>query len=119
MYAVNECARRSWSYDFFRFRLRLLGLRHDTFGKLLEEPNIKWNEEANRMFGTKEDWSRIIRENPFAKAYYYFGELKWEQLQEIFGGRVGPPYSETSEELGNFSFDGSNNSACSSWGETR
>ncbi|KAL2232403.1 UNVERIFIED_CONTAM: hypothetical protein Sindi_1420300, partial [Sesamum indicum] len=74
------------------------------------EPNIKWNQNSNRMFGSRKDWRRIIRAKSFAKAYYYFGEPKWEQLQEIFAGQVHAQYSDTSEDVGDFNLDGSDNS---------
>ena len=48
--------------------------------------------------------------HPFAKAYYYFGEPKWEQLQEIFGGEHNVQDTNTSEDVGDFSLVGSINS---------
>ncbi|KAL2242194.1 UNVERIFIED_CONTAM: hypothetical protein Sindi_0337400 [Sesamum indicum] len=83
--ALNDYAKRNWSYGFFLSRLHILGL-------------------------SGEDWRRIIRVHPFAKAYYYFGEPKWEQLQEIFGGEHNVPDTNMSEDVGDFSLDGSINS---------
>ncbi|KAL2243987.1 UNVERIFIED_CONTAM: hypothetical protein Sindi_0516700 [Sesamum indicum] len=108
--ALNDYAKRNWSYGFFLSRLHILGLRYDTFSLLLKEPNIKWNQNSNRMSGSGEDWRRIIRVHPFAKAYYYFGEPKWEQLQEIFGGEHNVQDTNTSKDVGDFSLDGSINS---------
>ncbi|KAL2235562.1 UNVERIFIED_CONTAM: hypothetical protein Sindi_1288400 [Sesamum indicum] len=70
----------NWSLDFFRDRLNILRLRYDTFRHVLEEPSITWNRQSNRMTGGIAGWRSLIR------AYFYFGEPKWEQLEKIFNG---------------------------------
>ncbi|KAL2248269.1 UNVERIFIED_CONTAM: hypothetical protein Sindi_2679200 [Sesamum indicum] len=103
---VNRYAEHSWSYDFFHSRLSLLWLRFDTFGKLLQEPNIRWNHRANRMSGPREDWQRIMRECSFAKAYYYIGEPHWDELRDIFCGREVVSFRVTIDDIGETSSDG-------------
>ncbi|KAL2244344.1 UNVERIFIED_CONTAM: hypothetical protein Sindi_0552400 [Sesamum indicum] len=83
---IREFAGRSWNLDFFRDRLSFLRLQYDTFRHVLEEPGITWNRQSNRMTGGMAWWRNIIRKHPFAKAYFYFGEPKWEQLEKIFNG---------------------------------
>ncbi|KAL2248318.1 UNVERIFIED_CONTAM: hypothetical protein Sindi_2684100, partial [Sesamum indicum] len=103
-------AGRSCSYDFFQNKLSLLHLRYKTLEKVLEEPYITWNEETKRMAGRREDWKKIIWENPFAKTYYYFGEPKWEQMRKILGGAVLSPFRGTNTNIDEGNEDGSDGS---------
>ncbi|KAL0435115.1 UNVERIFIED_CONTAM: hypothetical protein Sradi_0219400 [Sesamum radiatum] len=82
--AVNVFARRQWSLGYFKDKLRMLQLRYETFRLVLEEPTLHWNENTNRVQGRREDWRNFVWQNPFAKAYRYYGEPKWGLLQQIF-----------------------------------
>ncbi|KAL2235538.1 UNVERIFIED_CONTAM: hypothetical protein Sindi_1286000 [Sesamum indicum] len=64
-----------WNPDYGSLCTAAQGIRH-----VLEEPSITWNRQSNRMTGGIAGWRSLIR------AYFYFGEPKWEQLEKIFNG---------------------------------
>ncbi|KAL2238114.1 UNVERIFIED_CONTAM: hypothetical protein Sindi_1003100 [Sesamum indicum] len=61
---------------------------------VLENDSFTWNEATNQMLGQREDWKKLIRQCPFAKAYRYIGEPSFPQV-EIF--QLSPNYPNGGE----------------------
>ncbi|KAL2250237.1 UNVERIFIED_CONTAM: hypothetical protein Sindi_2497400 [Sesamum indicum] len=70
---------------FYKKKLRLLRLRYDTFRKVIADRGVSWDENTNLMRGSYDEWRRIFRATPFARAYRSQGERQWWELKEIFG----------------------------------
>ncbi|KAK4426357.1 hypothetical protein Salat_1404300 [Sesamum alatum] len=72
--------------EFYTTWLDFLRQRYEAFERLLKDPGFDWNPQTNRVIGSKETWDKLFRECPFAKAYWWLRERRYEQLRSIFEG---------------------------------
>ncbi|KAK4400381.1 hypothetical protein Sango_1144200 [Sesamum angolense] len=103
--AVDVFAETSHPRQFYLDRLNVLCRRFYTFRRLLDEPGFTWNEVTNRVLAPKESWKKLIREDPFAKAYRHRGEPMWGYLMTIFEPSDESGYESDGESLGDRTAD--------------
>ncbi|KAK4412866.1 hypothetical protein Salat_2933800 [Sesamum alatum] len=88
---VNSFSPVQYGMEFYSARLDVLRQRYETFCRILSDPGFDWNPNTNRVIGSKESWDRLFVDCPFAKAYWWRGERRYEQLRQIFEADVNDP----------------------------
>ncbi|KAL0312856.1 UNVERIFIED_CONTAM: hypothetical protein Sradi_5684900 [Sesamum radiatum] len=81
---VNYVANWDFKYKVLKGRLNRLRLGYETFTRILERPDFHWDMEANVVHASLEDWTTLINDMDFAKAYFFEGEPDWKELYTIF-----------------------------------
>ncbi|KAK4421284.1 hypothetical protein Salat_2078900 [Sesamum alatum] len=87
---AQKAVNYDWDWDqgqqFYEGKLQLLRQRCTTFDAILQNPAFSWNTDTNKLQASKERWDAIVCDIPFANAYRWRGEAKWELLCKIFEG---------------------------------
>ncbi|XP_057777346.1 uncharacterized protein LOC130995880 [Salvia miltiorrhiza] len=82
---INRVFNKSIGFVDIKNRLVALEGRYDTFQKIMQMSETRWDRELNRIFATDVVWDKIFSENVWAQAYYYSGEPEYNKMCALFG----------------------------------
>ncbi|KAG6387261.1 hypothetical protein SASPL_152448 [Salvia splendens] len=61
--------------------IRLLAMRYQTFKEVINSKGTYWDRAEHFVHATDSIWVDIIEKNPFAVAYYYHDDPKYNRLR--------------------------------------
>ncbi|KAK4425441.1 hypothetical protein Salat_1738100 [Sesamum alatum] len=83
--AVNGRFGKRLAYRYCIERVVHLRERHTTFSWLISREGVFWLPRWKQLWADEGVWDEIGRENPFALAYRWRPEPKWDELKALFG----------------------------------
>ncbi|KAK4441731.1 hypothetical protein Salat_0508000 [Sesamum alatum] len=104
--AVDKCWGTRLAYRYCVERVRHLRKRHAMFGWLIKQPGVIWISEWHQLWAddVMTPLLKLFRSKPFALAYRWRAEPKWNELKLFFG----QPENEDDEPTDGVTHNGNN-----------